>query len=96
LAAELVAGEAQNGEVFGVLGFDGLVEVLEAFELRGEAAFGGCVDDEDDFAFEGGQVEGFAFLCCWGWVSNAFSLFFRRRSGGYCKGRDILSTGLKS
>ena len=63
MAAELVAGEAENGEVFGVLGFDGLVEVLEAFELRSEAAFGGGVDDEDDFAFEGGKVEGFALLC---------------------------------
>lgn len=97
MAAELVAGEAQNGEVFGVLRFDGLVEGLEAFELRGKAAFGGGVDDEDDFAFEGGQVEGFAFLCGWGWVSNAFSLFSTGDLGGViCKGRDILSTGLKS
>jgi hypothetical protein len=59
----LVAGEAQNCEVFRVLGFDGLVEVLKAFELRGEAAFGGGVDDENDFAVEGGEVEGFALLC---------------------------------
>ena len=33
-------------------GGDFVVEGLEAFELGGEAAFGGGVDDEDDFAFE--------------------------------------------
>lgn len=54
MATELVAGEAEDGEVFGMFGFDGLVEGFEAFELWREAAFGGGVDDQDDFAFEGG------------------------------------------
>lgn len=51
LAAELVAGEADDREVVREAGFQGLIEFLETFELRGEAAFGGRVDDEDDFAF---------------------------------------------
>ena len=42
---------------------DLLVEGLEALELRGEAAFGGGVYDEDDFVFEGGEVVGLAFFC---------------------------------
>lgn len=95
LAAKLVAGEAKNGEVFGMLGLDGLVEVLEAFKLRSEAAFGGGVDDEDDFAFEGGEVEGFALLCrgigsarpC-----HCFSRGWERES----QRQNILSAGLKS
>ena len=44
-------------------GFDFLVEFLEAFELGGEAAFGGCVDYEDDFVAEGGEGVGLAFFC---------------------------------
>lgn len=51
MVVELVAGEADDREVVRVAGFQGLVEFLEAFELRGETAFGGRVDDEDDFAF---------------------------------------------
>ena len=47
LAAELVAGEAEDDELVGVFGLDVLVQGLEAFELRGEAAFGGGVDGED-------------------------------------------------
>jgi hypothetical protein len=71
-----------------VLGFDGLVEVLEAFELRGEAAFGGGVDHEDDFAFEGGEVEGFALLC--GGVrsarySHCFLRGLNRKDETYCR-----------
>ena len=49
LAAELVAGEADDLEVVGVLRLQVLVELLQPGELRGEAAFGGGVDDEDDF-----------------------------------------------
>ena len=45
LLHELVAGEAQDDELVRVGGFDFLVEGLEAFELGGEAAFGGRVDD---------------------------------------------------
>lgn len=65
LVHELVAGEAEDDElvfVFG-LGVDGFVEGFEALELRGEAALGGGVDDEDDFVFEGGEGVGLALLC---------------------------------
>jgi len=47
----LVAGEAEDCEGVGVFFSEGFVEGFEGGELRGEAAFGGCVDDEDDFAF---------------------------------------------
>jgi len=40
-----------------------LVELLEAFELRGETALAGGVDDEDDLALELGQVVDVALLC---------------------------------
>lgn len=33
-----------------------LVELLEAFELRREAAFAGCVHDEDHLALEGSEI----------------------------------------
>jgi hypothetical protein len=39
-----------------------LVQLLEAGELRCEAALGGCVDDEDDFVVQLGQVVGLALL----------------------------------
>lgn len=42
--------------------FDGFVEFFEAGELRRETAFGGCVDDEDDFAFVVCQRVGVSFL----------------------------------
>lgn len=63
MAVELVAGEAEDGEVFRVLGLELLVEGLEVFELGGEAALGGGVDDEDDLAVEGAEGEGLALLC---------------------------------
>ena len=44
---------------------DLFVELLETFELRCEAAFGGGVDDQDDFVFEVGERKGLAFLCEW-------------------------------
>jgi hypothetical protein len=47
-----------------VRGGDGFVEGFEGGELRCEAAFAGGVDDEDDFAFEGGDGVGLAFF--WG------------------------------
>lgn len=46
-----------------MLGLDLLVELLEAFELRREAAFGGGVDDQDDFVFEAREGIGLAFFC---------------------------------
>jgi hypothetical protein len=48
LAAELVAGEAEELDVVGVFLLQLLVDFLQALELRREAAFGGRVDDEDD------------------------------------------------
>ncbi|KAL9592330.1 MAG: hypothetical protein Q9179_006831, partial [Wetmoreana sp. 5 TL-2023] len=62
LGHELVAREAEDDEIVGVRGGDFLVERLEGGVLRGEAAFGGRVDDEDDFVAEGGQVVGLAFF----------------------------------
>ena len=64
LRAELVAGEAEQLEVLRVLGLDVFVERLEAAELRGEAAFGGRVDDEDNLALEVGKGIRLAPLCC--------------------------------
>ena len=63
LVHELVAGETEDDEVIGVLFFNLLVKLFEAFKLRREAAFGGGVYDEDDFVFEGGERVGLAFLC---------------------------------
>jgi len=64
LLHELVAGEAEDDEAVGVRGGDGFVEGFEGGELGCEAAFAGGVDDEDDFAFEGGEGVGLAFF--WG------------------------------
>lgn len=55
LAAELVAGEADDCEVVGVLLLDLLVDGLEVLVLVGEAALGGGVDDQDDLALVVGQ-----------------------------------------
>ena len=55
LGAELVAGEAEDGEVVAVLGFQFLVEFLQTFELGSETAFRGRVNDENDLAFEVGE-----------------------------------------
>lgn len=51
MGAELVTWEAENCEGVGVFLGQGFVEGFEGGELRGKAAFGGCVDDEDYFAF---------------------------------------------
>lgn len=63
LAAELVAGEAEDDKVVAVLLADALVEGLESGELRGEAALGGRVDDEDDLALVVGEGNLGALLC---------------------------------
>lgn len=57
LSAELVAGEAEDDEA---LVFEFPVGGFEGFVLRGVAAFGGDVDDEEDFAFVGGEAGVFA------------------------------------
>lgn len=63
LAAELVAGEAQDDEVVGVLLLDVLVQLLQAGVLRGEAALGGGVDDEHHLALVVVQGVLLALLC---------------------------------
>lgn len=55
LAAELVAGEAEDDEVVGVLLAHRVPQFLQAGVLRGEAAFGGRVDDEHDLALVVGE-----------------------------------------
>lgn len=65
MPAELVAREAEDREALGVFLLHGLVELLEPFVLRGEAAIGGRVDDEDDFAFVVGEGDRLPFLW-WG------------------------------
>jgi hypothetical protein len=62
LVVELIAGEAEEGKVVGVVLRDCLVEGLEGFELRGEATFGGGVDDEEDFVAVLGEWVGLAFF----------------------------------
>lgn len=59
----MVAGEAEDGEFVWVGVVDGVVEGLEALELRGKAALGSGVDDEDNLAFEAGEGEWFALFC---------------------------------
>ena len=68
LLHELVAGEAEDDKVVRVRTLDFLVERLQPFELRREAAFRGRVDDEHDFVLEGRERVGLAFFCvrgCW-------------------------------
>lgn len=76
LAAELVAGEPEELKVLRVLRLELLVDLLEAFELRGEAALGGGVDDEDNFAFQGGEGEGLALFCVWDSCVSEGGVFF--------------------
>lgn len=63
LGAELVAGEAEDLKVFGVLGLDALVDLLETFVLRCETTLGGSVDDEDDLALVVGGRDLLSALC---------------------------------
>jgi hypothetical protein len=48
--------------LFGVALLQGLVELFEALELRGEATLGCGVHDENDLALEGGERESLALL----------------------------------
>ena len=63
LLHELVAGEAQDDEVIGVVGLDLFVELLEAFELGGESTFGGGINYQYDFVFEVGKWVWSTFFC---------------------------------
>jgi hypothetical protein len=94
LAAELVARETEDGEVFRVLRLEFLVELLEAFELGSEAALGCSVDDQDSFALERGEGEGLSFLCLGGCRLETVSHFCTRVDHEGIK--YVLSTGLKS
>lgn len=48
-----------------VLRLDFLIQLLETFILRREAAFRCSVDDENDFAFVAFEGDGLAFFCWW-------------------------------
>ncbi len=63
LAAELVAGEAEHGKVAGRLLRDGLPHLLEPGVLRGEAALGSRVDDQDHLFAVVREVDLIALLC---------------------------------
>lgn len=63
LGAKLVAGEAEDDKVVGVLFGDALVNLLEAGVLAGEAALGGRVDDEDDLAAVVSEGDFLSALC---------------------------------
>lgn len=66
LGAELVAGEAEDDKVVRVLLLDLGPELLEAGVLRGEAALGGRVDDENHLALVVGQGDLLAALLVMG------------------------------
>ena len=63
LRAELVAREAEEDNIVTVLLLELLVQSLEAGVLRGEAALGGRVDDEDNLALVVGEVNLLGALC---------------------------------
>ena len=52
---------------------DFLVELFQSFELGREAAFGGCVDYEDDFVAEIGEGVGLPFFCLQSCISRRSS-----------------------
>ena len=91
LLHELVAGEAQDDEVVRVLGLDFFVERLETFELGREAAFGGGVDDQDDFVFEVGEGVGLAFFCVGGRMSAKWGGMRSEEWGDLAGGKDSQS-----
>jgi hypothetical protein len=59
----LITWEAEDDELIWVRLGDLFVEALETLVLGREAAFRGCVYDEDDFAFVGFEGDGVSFLC---------------------------------
>lgn len=63
LTTELIARETEDHEIIAVLLLHTLVELLESFVLRSKTAFGGSVDDEDDFVLVLVEGDGFAFFC---------------------------------
>lgn len=63
LAGKLVAWEAEDDKVVGVLLGDALVDLLKAGVLASQAALGGGVDDEDDLALVVGEGDFLPALC---------------------------------
>jgi len=63
LTTELVTRETKDDKLIWVGRGDLLVQRLEALVLGREAAFGGSVYDEDDFAFIDFEGDSGAFLC---------------------------------
>jgi len=63
LSTELITWETEDNELIRVRLGDLFVEVLETLVLGCEAAFRGCVYDEEDFAFVGFEGDGISFLC---------------------------------
>ena len=61
-----------------------LVQLLEAFELRGEAALASSVDDEDDLALQLGQIIDVALLCAL--LSVSYHVHHHRSKQTYCPG----------
>jgi hypothetical protein len=58
----LIAWEAEDDELIRVRLGDLFVEVLETLVLGREAAFRGCVYNEDDFALVGFEGDGISFF----------------------------------
>ena len=60
LIAKIIGGDAHQQQA---LGFEALMELLQTFVLRREAALAGGVDDQDGFSLLGvkfAQIKGFA------------------------------------
>lgn len=70
LVVELVAGEGKEGEIIRILFREGFVEGFEGGKLRGEAAFGGGVYDQEDFVAVLREGVGLAFF----WKEEGVSL----------------------
>ena len=67
-----------------------LVELLEAFELRGETTLAGGVDDEDDLALELRQVVDVALLCA---LLSAVVASLSPRPSPTVKGLELVERG---
>jgi hypothetical protein len=94
LPAELIAREADDFKVVGVRSLEIFVEFLEARELGREAAFGSCVDNEDDFVLEVGEGVGVSLL----YNVMLARVCERERGGRKCveERGNVLSAGLNS
>ena len=73
-----------------------LVEFLEAFELRSEAALAGGVDDKDDLALELGQVIDVALLCASKSATRPSSYCYRDTHQHTVKRLELVESGSRS